>query len=307
MMKPRDTEKQTQSEYAAASKSHGLKSAALLALIFVAGCSSAPLETSLLQSVRQSYRQAQNNPQLMQAAAAEMRDASDAMGAANNAAAERESAEKIDQYAYLAQQKISLAQEVLKQKNAEAEIKMAGQARQGIQWNQRTEEVKQAQLHAAQSDMDKHMANDETHRVRQEMMGLQKNLADLKAKQTDRGPVIILDDFLFGTDDARLKPEGIRMVQRLSQVLQENPQQKVLIEGYTDSTGSRAHNQQLSERRAGAVSSALQLDGIASTRIIVRGHGEDAPAADNTNAENRQRNRRVEVLFSDLNGNFSSR
>ncbi|MFZ4527790.1 MAG: OmpA family protein [Undibacterium curvum] len=64
---------------------------------------------------------------------------------------------------------------------------------------------------------------------------------------------------------------------------------------------------EISERRAGAVSSALQLDGIASTRIIVQGHGEDAPAADNTNAENRQRNRRVEVLFSDLNGNFSSR
>ena len=81
----------------------------------------------------------------------------------------------------------------------------------------------------------------------------------------------------------------------------------VLIEGFTDSTGSSAHNQDLSERRASAVRSALQLQGISRDRISVRGFGESNPIADNNTAENRQMNRRVEIVLSDAGGKISAR
>ena len=136
---------------------------------------------------------------------------------------------------------------------------------------------------------------------------LEAQLADLAAKKTERGIIITLGDVLFGTDQAKLNPEGMRTAQKLADILQQNPQRVVLVEGFTDSTGSSAHNQDLSERRASAVRSALQLQGISRDRISVRGFGETNPIADNNTAENRQLNRRVEIILSDASGKISAR
>jgi outer membrane protein OmpA-like peptidoglycan-associated protein len=90
-------------------------------------------------------------------------------------------------------------------------------------------------------------------------------------------------------------------------VLQQNPQRKVLVEGFADSTGSAAHNQDLSERRANAVRGALQDLGVAAERIAVRGYGETYPVAANDTAQNRQLNRRVEIVLSDDSGKLMPR
>jgi outer membrane protein OmpA-like peptidoglycan-associated protein len=80
-----------------------------------------------------------------------------------------------------------------------------------------------------------------------------------------------------------------------------------LIEGYTDSTGTAPHNQDLSERRAGAVRNALQDMGVAGARVAARGYGQTNPVAANDTAQNRQLNRRVEILLSDDGGKISQR
>ena len=90
--------------------------------------------------------------------------------------------------------------------------------------------------------------------------------------------------------------------QKLATVLQQNPQRTVLIEGFTDSTGTAAHNQELSERRANVVRSALLEQGVAAERISTRGFGESNPIATNETAANRQLNRRVEIVLSDDKG-----
>ncbi len=112
---------------------------------------------------------------------------------------------------------------------------------------------------------------------------------------------------LFAVDVARLNPDGMRTTQKLADVLKQNPTRTVLIEGYTDSTGTAPHNQDLSERRAGAVRSALQEMGVAGGRVTVRGYGQSNPVASNDTQQNRQLNRRVEIVLSDDDGKVSQR
>jgi len=132
-------------------------------------------------------------------------------------------------------------------------------------------------------------------------------LKELKAKKTERGLVITLGDVLFSTNKAQLKSGGMRNVQKLADFLKQYPQRKVLVEGFTDSTGSDSLNQELSERRANAVRTALVDMGISSDRINTRGYGKALPIADNDTAASRQLNRRVEIVLSDENGNIAPR
>lgn len=273
----------------------------LLAIAALVGaCSSGPATTSLLDQTRSDYRMAQSNPNVASYAPLEMKQASDALAQANAAASHNESAEKIDKLAYLAKQKIALTQEVAKQKSAEAEVASAGKERNQIQLDQRTNEANQAKESAEQSRLAAQQAQARTAQ-------LEAQLADLAAKKTERGMVITLGDVLFGTDLARLNSDGMRTAQKLANVLQQHPQRTVLVEGFTDSTGTAAHNQELSERRATAVRSALLELGVARERVAIRGYGESYPVAANDTAQNRQLNRRVEIILSDESGKIKNR
>ncbi|MFZ6773857.1 OmpA family protein [Undibacterium sp. SXout7W] len=274
----------------------------LFAMSILAACSTAPKTTSLLESTRQNFQAAKNNANLMQLAPLEMRQASDAMSKANEAASNNESAENINNLAYLAKQKIDLAQEFTKQKIAEESISTSAKERDDIRLRQRTQEADRANSRAQQAEISTQVAQSNNQDAQQKVVLLSSELAELKAKNTERGIVITLGDLLFGIDDVRLNPEGLRIVQKLAAVLQTNVKQMVQIEGYTDSTGTKSHNLQLSERRASAVRSALQLMGISRDRIGIHGYGEEYPLIDNLTAENRQLNRRVEIVLSDVNG-----
>jgi outer membrane protein OmpA-like peptidoglycan-associated protein len=136
---------------------------------------------------------------------------------------------------------------------------------------------------------------------------LAAQLADLQARATNRGLVITLGDVIFETGSARLRGPGIRAVDRLATFMREHPERTVAVEGFTDNTGSDAVNQELSERRAYAIRTALIADGIAAERIDVRGYGKAFPIASNTDPTGRQMNRRVEVVISDQAGRVPPR
>ena len=121
-------------------------------------------------------------------------------------------------------------------------------------------------------------------------------LADLQAKQTQRGMVVTLGDVLFETDRAELKPGATRSLDQLAEALRSDSRTTVSIEGHTDATGSRNHNVDLSLRRAESVQSYLSGHGISPSRITARGMGPDFPVADNNSASGRLQNRRVEVI-----------
>ena len=294
----------------------------------MAACGSVPSSTSLLDQTRSDYAMAQNNPSVASYAPLELKQAGDALNQANALANDNGSAENIDKLAYLAKQKIALTQEIAKQKVAEADVANSSKERDQVRLDQRTNEANAANIRAdqarqatllAQSNAAQAQLKTETalidaaisQRQAQEAQAhaaqLEAQLADLAAKKTERGIVITLGDVLFGTDLARLNTDGVRSAQKLANVLQQNPQRKVLVEGFADSTGSAAHNQDLSERRASAVRGALQDLGITPERIAVRAYGETYPVAANDTAQNRQLNRRVEIILSDDSGKLMAR
>jgi outer membrane protein OmpA-like peptidoglycan-associated protein len=87
-------------------------------------------------------------------------------------------------------------------------------------------------------------------------------------------------------------------LRKLADAMGQNPDRTVLVEGFTDSTGTASHNQELSERRANTVAMALASMGVPRERVAMRAYGEAFPVAPNNNAANRQRNRRVEIVLS---------
>jgi len=104
----------------------------------------------------------------------------------------------------------------------------------------------------------------------------------------------------FATDSSDLNPNFFNVLQSVGKVLEEFEQTVVEVAGHTDSTGSDAYNQSLSERRAGSVTEFLQSQGVDGQRIISVGMGETYPVADNGSTDGRQANRRVEITMVPL-------
>jgi len=127
-------------------------------------------------------------------------------------------------------------------------------------------------------------------------------LKDLGARTTDTEVRIELSsDVLFDFDKADLKAEALPSLKKLATVMQSYPNSSATIEGHTDGLGNEGYNQKLSERRAESVQRWLASNGV-TTRMSTRGWGKTHPAVPNTNPdgsdnpENRQRNRRVEIV-----------
>ena len=104
----------------------------------------------------------------------------------------------------------------------------------------------------------------------------------------------------FATDSSDLNPAFFNVLTSVSKVMTEFDKTVVEVAGHTDSTGSDAYNQALSERRSTSVAQYLQSQGINAQRMITIGLGESMPVADNGTAAGRQSNRRVEITMVPL-------
>ncbi len=109
--------------------------------------------------------------------------------------------------------------------------------------------------------------------------------------------VTFKSDVLFDSGSAALKAGAYQEINRVSQVLIQYPETRIMVAGHTDSDGSEAFNQDLSVRRAEAVRNALVAQGVSAARISTMGFGETQPIADNANAAGKQLNRRVVVTI----------
>jgi outer membrane protein OmpA-like peptidoglycan-associated protein len=106
---------------------------------------------------------------------------------------------------------------------------------------------------------------------------------------------IVLRNIFFDFNKYELKPESQVELDKVVQLLQENPTVKIQIEGYTDNVGKAADNQKLSENRAKAVVSYLKSKGISLARLIAKGFGATQPVAPNSTEQGRAQNRRTEL------------
>lgn len=127
---------------------------------------------------------------------------------------------------------------------------------------------------------------------------MQQELAKLaETRTTERGFIVTLPGLFFDSGRSVLKAGARNTLSRIADQLRINDQLTVIIEGHTDSVGSDATNQALSEKRAAAVRDYLVSRNIAADRMTVTGLGETTPVATNDTPAGRQQNRRVELVI----------
>lgn len=107
-------------------------------------------------------------------------------------------------------------------------------------------------------------------------------------------------DVNFRSGSATLEPYELQRLEPVLNALNNHPNTRVYVEGHTDSDGSNAYNQQLSENRAKTVAFYLMDHGITRDRIITYGYGEERPIASNDTPEGKRMNRRVTFLISEI-------
>lgn len=101
---------------------------------------------------------------------------------------------------------------------------------------------------------------------------------------------------LFKTNSAQISPDFEQTLEQIAGTLQEHPETSVEVVGHTDSAGAAEYNERLSVKRATSVTQYLAARGIDPMRLSATGQGEAMPVADNTTAEGRAQNRRVEMF-----------
>ncbi len=209
-----------------------------------------------------------------------------------------------------------------RQLNAEQARNAAQQqaAQSQLQAQQSQLQAQQAQLEAeraaaakAQADADRARAEAEAADARARAAAANKSAEDANAireklrsqlnnvlatSETARGLIVNMSDVLFDTGKYTLKPDTKVSLAKVSGILQAYPGLKLQVEGYTDSVGGDEYNQKLSENRAASVRDFLVSQGVSMDNISATGYGKTNPVADNTTAQGRAQNRRVQLVVS---------
>lgn len=314
----------------------------IVSCILIAACGGPPGNNPLLSEAQREYQLANSDSQIVANAPVQLKKAEQALSKGEDLARQGAEEDVVAHYAYLAKQRTAIAKEMTRLSVAESEIDRAELERKETLLAVREREAKRAKVAAEQAkevaesatevaaeaveeaveskqeaQVAKKQAQDKALEAEaakaaaataiQSAHALAQRVAELEARETERGLVITLSDILFEFDKADLKPGADRALSELATFLREYGDRNLLIEGFTDSIGSHAYNEDLSRRRADAVRRALIAKGISDTRIRTRGLGEDYPVAGNDTEAGRQQNRRVEIVISDESGEIPNR
>ncbi len=288
-----------------------------LLLLFVAACGPSQKEMMAkdqMDRTKKAYAEAKASPNVEAYAPMELQEAGKAVQAAENA----KKTEDILQLGYLAERKTQVAVTVADGKVAERDIDKLNVEKAQMNARKQTLEAERAKREteramgeaerarmAAAADVEraaiaKRQADAEAAKAakaKAESDKLMKELASLKAQQTERGIVLTIGDVLFATGKADLSASAKKSVGTLAEFLQKNPNRNVLIEGHTDSVGADDYNLALSQRRADSVKDDLLENAIYAGRITAVGYGKKFPVASNDTKAGKAQNRRVDVVI----------
>jgi len=184
------------------------------------------------------------------------------------------------------------AQEAARQKEEAEKAKAEAVAQQQVL----AAETDKAKAAAAQSENLRQQAENEKQELRARL--LQQLNSILATRDSARGLIANMSDVLFRSGSFELLPGARERLAKVSGIVLAYPSLHVAIEGHTDSVGSDQYNQQLSEQRAQAVRDYFVQQGISGTSVEAHGFGKTEPIASNDTAEGRQQNRRVELVLS---------
>jgi outer membrane protein OmpA-like peptidoglycan-associated protein len=182
-----------------------------------------------------------------------------------------------------------------KSANAQAE---AERARAAAEQQQQAAQADSDRNRAAAASSDQQLQQAVHDREELRARLLQQFNAILVTHDTARGLVVNMSDVLFDSGKFTLRPLAREKLAKISGIVLAYPSLRLAIEGNTDSVGTDAFNQDLSEKRAEGVRSYLTQQGVPESSTTAAGFGKNQPIASNTTAEGRQQNRRVELVVS---------
>lgn len=264
------------------------------------GCGST-LPPKELVDARAAYQSASKGPAAQQSPA-ELHVAKQALDQAERSFSDDGDSPQTKDYAYIAIRKSQLAEAsaraLIAQKDKDAAERDAT--------NLTSDQLKSAkeQLSSTKHNLEKtqdQLAAEKAAREAAEKKAAQA-LADLQkiaaVTKEARGMVITLSgSVLFASNESTLLPGAmIKLNEVADALIKGNPDSNITVEGHTDSQGQRQYNMDLGQKRAQAVRDQLVSRGVAADRIKAVGIGPDRPVANNTTAEGRANNRRVEII-----------
>jgi outer membrane protein OmpA-like peptidoglycan-associated protein len=215
---------------------------------------------------------------------------------AEDEARQQSEKEAADQAAQQAQLQAQQAQVQAQQSQMQAQQAQLAAERQAAERAQADARAAQAELAAQQAQQQQKQAVDQTEQMR-ERLKAQLNQV-LNTQETARGLIVNLSDVLFDTGKYTLKPDAREKLAKVSGILLAYPGLAVQVEGYTDNVGGEEYNQKLSEQRAQTVGDYLISQGVSSSNVTATGFGLNHPVADNSTAQGRAQNRRVNLVVS---------
>jgi outer membrane protein OmpA-like peptidoglycan-associated protein len=262
------------------------------AAVVVSSCSSGL--PPHLQDARDAYQRASEGP-AKDLAPAQLHAAEVSLGLAEKTYKEEGKSANAADRAYVAQRKAELAE-------VQAQI---------TRDMQQVQQLKTQQTATTQQELEKsrEQLNAEIQRRKEAEEAEQKALAALQnVKNDSRGMVVTVPgNISFASGKAKLLPPARAQLSQVAAALKQgSADSKIVVEGYTDSTGSPQTNQELSQQRAEAVRQALVAEGVPAERVSAVGYGESRPVADNSSAEGRATNRRVEIVVQHNGTNSKS-
>jgi outer membrane protein OmpA-like peptidoglycan-associated protein len=276
--------------------------ATIAASVLLAACATSMTRPEGAASARAKLTQLQSDPQLASRAPVAIKDAELAVIAAEQPQSDQDLSRHL---VFMADRKVDLAQAQAQARLSEDQRKGLSEQREGARLDSRTREADAARSDANAARADADIARNQTEAAlatanasRLQSEELQRQLAELNARTTDRGFIVTLGDVLFATGRSELKGGDASNLGKLAAFLNKYEDRTVAIEGHTDNVGSDNANVVLSQRRADSVKSYLVGQGVASGRLVASGMGESVPVAGNDSATGRQQNRRVEVVIA---------
>jgi outer membrane protein OmpA-like peptidoglycan-associated protein len=242
---------------------------------------------ALVGEVRSEYQATASDPEVAKYGAVELYEAQQAVDRLEREVDDGDS--DLEQLAYVARRRIEIAREAAGAGEATARLEELARRRNEVRLDARTAQVEAAEEEAARARAVARSALERAEQLE----------ADLNAKETERGLVLTMtEDVLFAFDQAELQPGATQALSEVARFLNEYPERRVAVEGHTDSVGTSAYNQDLSQRRAAAVAGFLRAHGVEAGRLQVAGFGETLPVSPNDTEAGRQMNRRVEIILS---------
>jgi outer membrane protein OmpA-like peptidoglycan-associated protein len=251
---------------------------------------------------RAEYQRAASGP-AMQIVPTDVHVAREALDTADKSFSDNGDTPETRDKAYVAMRKAQVAEVIAATKQtdqARADALRDAQLATVAELSNTRKQLSQEQQHAAQTEAQ--LAQERQARLEAERRAKEalENLAKMASiKEESRGMVITLSGaVLFPSGQSVLLPAAMSSLDNVVTALKSTPDRNIMVEGHTDSVGTRTYNMDLSQRRAESVREYLVSRGLPAEIVRAQGLGPDRPVADNSTPDGRANNRRVEIVVS---------